>query len=209
MSKVFISVCRQDCTKYEPCTLSGFQRRFQRHMKTKSVLPLQHSKMSQAQPQAIFAGAYIDKVEGCTFNINVFCDGQSKIARLNDNWSLNDRVTDSCTFGHFLEIFHWARMKRTVILSSFTDEVCTKLDFELLFLTRLDWRLVTEVSQLNAWARTGEQIELLFFYLSISCLLLYVSVSALPNMAHITLWPYMGIAWQATTRVFNNREEKG
>ena len=30
------------------------------------------------------------------------------------------------------------------------DEVCTKLDFEQLFLSCLDWRLVTEESQLNA-----------------------------------------------------------
>ena len=41
-------------------------------------------------------------------------------------------------------------MKRTVILSSFIDEVCTKLYFEQLFLSHLDWKLVTEVSQLNA-----------------------------------------------------------
>ena len=34
------------------------------------------------------------------------------------------------------------------ILSSFIDEVCTKLDFEQLFLSRLGWRLVTEESQL-------------------------------------------------------------
>ena len=36
------------------------------------------------------------------------------------------------------------------ILSSFIDEVCTKLDFEQLFLSRLDWKPVTEESQLNA-----------------------------------------------------------
>ena len=29
--------------------------------------------VQQIQPQAIFAGAHIDKFEGCTFNINVFC----------------------------------------------------------------------------------------------------------------------------------------
>ena len=46
--------------------------------------------VQQIQPQAIFAGAHIDKFEGCTFNINVFCD-QSKIARLNENWSLSNR----------------------------------------------------------------------------------------------------------------------
>ena len=41
--------------------------------------------VQQIQPQAIFAGAHIDKFEGCTFNINVFCGDRSKIARLNDN----------------------------------------------------------------------------------------------------------------------------
>ena len=32
------------------------------------------------QSQEIFAGAHIDKLEGCTFNINVFCGDRSKIA---------------------------------------------------------------------------------------------------------------------------------
>ena len=41
--------------------------------------------VQQIQPQASFAGAQIDKFEGCTFNINVFCGDQSKIARLNEN----------------------------------------------------------------------------------------------------------------------------
>ena len=59
------------------------------------------------QPQAVFAATYVDKFEGCTFNINVFCGDQSKIARLNENWLLSDRGTNrhylhcSCTFGHF------------------------------------------------------------------------------------------------------------
>ena len=30
--------------------------------------------VQQIQPQAIFAGAHVDKFEGYTFNINVFCD---------------------------------------------------------------------------------------------------------------------------------------
>ena len=50
-------------------------------------------------------------------------------------------------------------MKRTVILSSFISEVCTKLDFEQLFLSHLDCSLVTEVSQLNAWSRAREQMD--------------------------------------------------
>ena len=126
--------------------------------------------VQQIQPQAIFAGAHIDKFEGCTFNINVFCGDQSKIARLNENWSLSDRGTNrhylhcsctliwslfiNCCFNH--KFFHWACMKKF-------DEVCTKLDFEQLFLSRLDWRPVTEESQLNAWARAGKQIKLFMF----------------------------------------------
>ena len=39
--------------------------------------------VQQIQPQAIFAGTHIDKFEGSTFNINVFCGDQSKIATLN------------------------------------------------------------------------------------------------------------------------------
>ena len=49
---------------------------------------LQHSNVftvQQIQPQAIFARAHIDKFEGCTFNINIFCSDQSKIASLNEN----------------------------------------------------------------------------------------------------------------------------
>ena len=41
--------------------------------------------VQQIQPHAIFAGTHIDKFEGCTFNINVFCGDQPKIARLNEN----------------------------------------------------------------------------------------------------------------------------
>ena len=48
-----------------------------------------------------------------------------------NRWAIKPQIVIKirCTFGHFLEIFHWACMKRTVILSSFIDEVCTKLDF--------------------------------------------------------------------------------
>ena len=41
--------------------------------------------VQKLQLQEIFAGAHIDKFEGCTFNINGFCGDQSKIARLNEN----------------------------------------------------------------------------------------------------------------------------
>lgn len=41
--------------------------------------------VQRIQPQAIFAGAHIDKFESCSFNINVFCGDQSKIARLNED----------------------------------------------------------------------------------------------------------------------------
>ena len=35
LSKCFISVRKQDGTEYEPCTLGGFQRSFQRHLHEK------------------------------------------------------------------------------------------------------------------------------------------------------------------------------
>ena len=38
LSKFFISVRKQDGTEYEPCTLSGFQRSFQRHLHEKGSL---------------------------------------------------------------------------------------------------------------------------------------------------------------------------
>ena len=47
-----------------------------------------------------FAGAHIDKFEGCTVNINVFRGDQSKIAMLNENWSLSDRGTNR----HYLHL---------------------------------------------------------------------------------------------------------
>ena len=53
-------------------------------MKAKSVLPLNTIAVQQIQPQTIFPGAHIDKSEGCTFNINVSCGDQMKIARLNE-----------------------------------------------------------------------------------------------------------------------------
>ena len=38
LSKVFISARKQDGTEYEACTLSGFQRSFQRHLHGKGSL---------------------------------------------------------------------------------------------------------------------------------------------------------------------------
>ena len=86
--------------------------------------------VQQIQPQAIFAEAHIDKFEGCTFNINVLCGDRSKIARLNDNWSLNDRSRHkqalhtlqlhfwslfiNFSFNH--KLFHWACMKNFVFI---------------------------------------------------------------------------------------------
>ena len=113
---------------------------------------------------------HIDKLEGCAFNINVFCGDQSKIARLNKNWSLNDQGTNrpylycSRAFGHFSWILVLTTSFFTEpvwkILPSLVDEVCTKLDFEELFLSRLDWRSVIEEDELNAWARAGKQVKL-------------------------------------------------
>ena len=136
--------------------------------------------VQQIQPQAIFAGAHIDKFEGCTFNINVFCGDQSKIARLNENWSLSDRETHrhylhcSCTFGRF----SWIVVSTTSffiepvwkVLSSFIDEVCTKL-VEQLFLSRLDWKRVTEESQLKCLSPRREENKIVYVFVPLlSCL---------------------------------------
>ena len=121
-------------------------------------------KVQQIQPQAIFAGAHIDKFEGCTFNSNVFCGDQSKIARLNENWSLIDRlkfVAPLVTFHKLLfnhKLFHWAHMKK----NGYFVFVHWRSLYKAGLLSRLDWRLVTEVSQLNAWARAGKKINVYF-----------------------------------------------
>ena len=120
--------------------------------------------VQQIQPQAIFAGAHIDKFEGCTFNSNVFCGDQSKIARLNENWSLIDRlkfVAPLVTFHKLLfnhKLFHWAHMKK----NGYFVFVHWRSLYKAGLLSRLDWRLVTEVSQLNAWARAGKKRNVYF-----------------------------------------------
>ena len=64
----------------------GTSAQFEENQVSASTTTQQNvSTVQQIQPQAIFAGAHIDKFEGCTFNINVFCSDQSKIARLNEN----------------------------------------------------------------------------------------------------------------------------
>ena len=99
--------------------------------------------VQQIQPQAIFAGVRIDKFEGCTFSINVFCGDQSKIARLNEIWSLSDRGTNrhyldcNYTFGHFSWIVVSTTSTTTRLYETFCLHSLTK------FLSRLDWRPVT------------------------------------------------------------------
>ena len=120
--------------------------------------------VQQIQPQAIFAGAHIDKFEACTFNSNVFCGDQSKIARLNENWSLIDRlrfVAPLVTFHKLLfnhKLFHWAHMKK----NGYFVFVHWRSLYKAGLLSRLDWRLVTEVSQLNALARAGKKLMFIF-----------------------------------------------
>ena len=60
--------------------------------------------VQQIQPQAIFAGARTDKFEGCTFSINVFSGDLSKIARLNENWSLSKQALLTLQ-SHFWSLF--------------------------------------------------------------------------------------------------------
>ena len=77
----------------------------------------------QIQPQAIFAGAHIDKFEGCTFNINVFCGDQSKIPRVNENWSLSDRGTNR----HYLQLYFWSLSCFVISTTSFFIEPVWKI----------------------------------------------------------------------------------
>ena len=76
--------------------------------KTKSVPPLQHSKMSSQSNNSSFRKFLPERIltslkAAHLLNINGFCGDQSKIARLNENWSLSDRGTNrhylhcSCT----------------------------------------------------------------------------------------------------------------
>ena len=145
-------------------------------VKIKSFLPLQHSKMSSQSHKSIL-GQFLPehkltslKAAHSTSTFSVLISRKSQGGMRTYRWAIQPQtVIKICfTFGHFLEIFHWSCMKdRLFCLLSLTI-ICTKLDFEQLFLSCLDWRLVTEVSQLNAWARAGEQID--FFVLLISCL---------------------------------------
>ena len=73
--------------------------------------------VQQIQPQAIFAGARIDKCEGCTSHSNVFCGDQSKIARLNGNWSRSKQALLTLQL-HFwsLSINCWACRKNLAFI---------------------------------------------------------------------------------------------
>ena len=105
--------------------------------------------VQQIQPQAIFAGAHIDKFEGCTFNINVFCGDQSKIARLNENWFAERSrhkqalltlqlhfwsLFINCCFNH--KLFHWACMKNFCLHSLM--KFVQKWDFEQLCISQIE-----------------------------------------------------------------------
>ena len=90
-----ISVRKQDGSEYEPCTLSGFQRRF-----------------------------------------NATC-------MKNEVWSTFLRITSSPVGKERLFCLH--------TLTKFVQS-CTLNSYHL---SPLNWRLVTEVSQLNAWARAA------------------------------------------------------
>ena len=119
-----------------------------------------HVTVQQIQPQAIFAGAHIDKFEGCTSlssTISVMISRWSQGWMRTDRWAIEAQTGITYIAVALLVTFHKLLFQPQAfsgseplwkILSSFIDEVCTKLDFEQLFLSRLDWRLVTEESQL-------------------------------------------------------------
>ena len=80
--------------------------------------------VQQIQPQAIFAGAHIDKFEGCTFNINVFCGDQSKIARLNENWSLEAQTGITYIAVALLVTFHKLLFQPQAFSLSLYEKFC-------------------------------------------------------------------------------------
>ena len=93
LSKFFISVRKQDGNEYEARTLSGFQRSFQRHLHDKGSLiniPKDNEFSQSREVLAVLVAKRKNilkslKATTGTFNINVFCGDQSKIARLNKN----------------------------------------------------------------------------------------------------------------------------
>ena len=113
-----------------------------------------------------------------SISINVFCDDPSKIAKPNENLKLVNRATNWhksslllwLIFVNF-NLFHWTRVKKkqqkqTDYLSSLIEEFVVprpRLDVGQLFLSRLDWKVMTEVGQLNFLAFTWEQIKVIIF----------------------------------------------
>ena len=93
----------------------------------------------------------------------------------------------NCCFNQ--KLLHWACMKN-FSLYSLTKFVRSCMNFEQLFLSRLDWRSVTEESQLNAWARAGKQIRLFMFLFL--CFLLWPYNKHLNNRARSVC---MGESW--------------
>ena len=89
---------------------------------------------------------------------------------------------------------------------AFLYKVCTKLDFEQLFSSRLDWRPVTEESQLNAWARAGKQIKL-FMFCSFAFLFCHVINILLTERRSV--WENLdrGRQYQRPTEQSNNTKE--
>ena len=127
--------------------------------------------VQQIQPQAIFAGAHIDKFEGCTFNINVFCGDQSKIARLNQNWSLEAQTGITYIAVALLVTFHKLLFQPQAFSLSLYEKFClhsltkfvqswTLNSYFCPVWTGNQWQ---KKASLNAWARAGKQIKLFTF----------------------------------------------
>ena len=66
----------------------------------------------------------IDKFEGCTFNINVFCGDQSKIARLNENWSLEAQTGITYIAVALLVTFHKLLFQLQAFSLSLYEQFC-------------------------------------------------------------------------------------
>ena len=102
--------------------------------------------VQQIQPQAIFTGTHRNGTfEGCTFNINVFCGDQSKIAgwMRTDRWAIEAQTGIIYIAVALLVTFHKLLFQPQAFSLSLYEKFClhsltkfvqsSKLDFEQFF----------------------------------------------------------------------------
>ena len=146
--------------------------------KTKSVPPLQHSKMSsqsnksslrQFLPERIWTSPKAAHLKS-TFSVVISRRSQGWMRT--DRWAIEAQTGITYIAVALLVTFHKLLFQPQAFSLSLYEKFClhslTKfvqscMNFEQLFLSRLDWRPVTEESQLNAWACARKKIKLFMF----------------------------------------------